>query len=68
MNDKREYKGVVKFFDRTRGFGFIAGDDGKDYFVHYSDLADLVLDKNDNVTFTLGKNQRGVKAINVKRI
>ncbi|HQQ36778.1 MAG TPA: cold shock domain-containing protein, partial [Methanothrix sp.] len=30
--------GTVKFFNRTKRFGFIAGDDGKDYFVHATGL------------------------------
>ena len=31
-------RGVVKEYDRLKGFGFIAGDDGEDYFVHVSGL------------------------------
>ena len=34
--------GKVKFFDETKGFGFIAGDDSKEYFVHKSALGDDV--------------------------
>ena len=29
-------RGTVKFFDKNKGWGFITGEDGKDYFVHYS--------------------------------
>ena len=31
-------EGKVKFFNRVKGFGFITGDNGKDYFVHYSGI------------------------------
>ncbi|MBI2152058.1 cold-shock protein, partial [Candidatus Woesearchaeota archaeon] len=31
-------EGKVKFFNRVKGFGFITGDDGKDYFVHHTGL------------------------------
>ena len=35
-------KGNVKFFNRMKGFGFIAGEDGKEYFVHQTGLKDGV--------------------------
>ena len=31
-------KGTVKFFEEKKGYGFIAGDNGKDYFFHWSDI------------------------------
>jgi CspA family cold shock protein len=61
-------KGKVKFFNREKEFGFITGDDGKDYFVHKSGLEDgLIIDENDSVEFSAEKGDRGLKAVNVSK-
>jgi CspA family cold shock protein len=59
--------GKVKFFNEGKGFGFITAEDGKDYFVHISGIADGVMLKDeDNVTFDVEEGDRGPKAVNVK--
>jgi len=59
-------EGTVKWFDRRKGYGFIAGDDGKEYFVHYSALQkDTILNENEEVTFEPVQDDRGRKAQNV---
>ncbi len=59
-------EGSVKFFNRKKGFGFIAGDDGKEYFVHFTGLAKgTFLRDNDRVSFEGGEGDRGLKATNV---
>ena len=61
-------KGTVKFFNNGKGFGFIAGEDGKEYFVHMSDLNEGVqLNDNDAVTFDVEEGDRGPKAVNVSK-
>jgi len=58
--------GKVKFFNDMKGFGFIAGDDGKEYFVHQTGLQPNVrLRENDDVTFDVEQGDRGPKATNV---
>ena len=60
--------GTVKFFNQMKGFGFIAGEDNNEYFVHQSDLQDGVrLQDNDAVTFEVVQGDRGPKAVNVGR-
>ncbi|MBN4048992.1 cold shock domain-containing protein [archaeon AH-315-M20] len=59
-------KGTVKFFNEMKGFGFIAGEDGKEYFVHQSALGEgVTLHENDSVTFDVEEGDRGPKAANV---
>lgn len=61
-------KGTVKFFNEGKGFGFIAGEDGKEYFVHRSGLTGGVMIKeNDAVTFDVEQGDRGPKAGNVSK-
>jgi CspA family cold shock protein len=60
-------KGTVKFFNETKGFGFIVDEDtSKEYFVHVTGLVDKVKE-NDQVEFELEEGRRGLNAINVKK-
>jgi len=62
-------KGKVKFFDAEKKFGFITGEDGKDYYVRKSDLqSDIILNKDDSVEFSVEEGDKGPKAINVKKV
>lgn len=59
--------GKVKFFNERKGFGFIIDDESqKDIFVHASGLIDRI-QENDDVAFDITEDQRGKKAINVKK-
>jgi cold shock protein len=61
-------KGTVKFFNSEKEFGFITGEDGKDYFAHKTGLADgVTIDKDDAVTFDAEKGDKGMKAVNIKK-
>ncbi len=62
--------GTVKFFNSTRGFGFIAPDDGsKDIFVHVSAVEQSDIDylvEGQKVSFDVEQEARGPKAINLR--
>ncbi|MEY3198883.1 MAG: hypothetical protein RJA13_841 [Bacteroidota bacterium] len=59
-------KGVVKFFNETKGFGFIIdSESNKEYFVHVSGLVDKIKE-NDEVEFELEEGKKGLNAMNVK--
>ena len=61
--------GTVKWFNASKGFGFIAPDDGgKDLFVHHSDIRSngyASLEENQKVQFDVGEGQKGPCAKNV---
>jgi len=60
--------GTVKFFNESKGFGFIIDDDSKkEYFVHISGLTDRVKE-GDTVEFDLKDGKKGLNAINVRTI
>ncbi|MBI4983034.1 cold shock domain-containing protein [Candidatus Woesearchaeota archaeon] len=62
-------QGTVKFFNRKKGFGFISGEDGKDYFVHFTGLAKgTFIRDNDIVSFDSAEGDRGLKAENVQLV
>ncbi|MEN8187928.1 MAG: cold shock domain-containing protein [Bacteroidota bacterium] len=61
-------KGTVKFFNESKGFGFIIEDDTKkEYFVHVSGLNDQI-QEGDSVEFELSEGRKGLNAVNVKVI
>ena len=61
-------EGTVKFFNATKGFGFIKDKDSdNEYFVHVSGLIDQI-NENDEVTFELKEGKKGLNAVNVKLI
>ncbi len=59
-------QGKVKFFNETKGFGFIKdNEEEKEYFVHISGLIDSVKE-DDDVTFELQEGKKGLNAVNVR--
>ena len=61
-------KGTVKFFNESKGFGFIVDDESKtEYFVHVTGLIDEV-NEGDAVEFELQEGRKGLNAVNVKVI
>lgn len=61
-------KGTIKFFNDAKAFGFISGDDGKDVFVHQSELGEGVsVAEGDKVTYDVETGEKGLKAVRVKK-
>jgi CspA family cold shock protein len=59
--------GKVKFFNETKGFGFIKDDNsGEEVFVHSSGLQDQI-QENDLVQFEVQQGKKGLNAVNVRR-
>ncbi len=62
-------KGTVKFFNNSKGFGFITAEDGKEYFVHVTAIKNQEkLDEGTPVSFDVVEGNRGPKAENVEVI
>jgi len=60
--------GTVKFFNNSKGFGFITPDDGsKDVFVHKNGLTDNITEA-DKVSYDVEESPKGLNAVNVKVI
>ena len=58
-------KGTVKFFNDTKGFGFIVEEVIKEHFVHISGLIDEIRE-GEAVEFDLQEGRKGLNAVNVK--
>ena len=62
-------EGTVKFFNSMKNFGFIAGDDGKEYFVHASGLKEgASIREGDKVSFKIVEGEKGLKAEEVEKV
>jgi CspA family cold shock protein len=64
--------GTVKFFNATKGFGFIATEEGEDIFFHRSNVKNTgfrdVLEQGDKVQFELKQEMKGKRAYNIVRV
>ncbi len=64
-------EGTVKWFNDSKGFGFITGDDGTDAFVHHTSIQGegfKSLAEGDRVSFDTENGPKGLKAVNVKKL
>ncbi|NLH27058.1 MAG: cold-shock protein [Syntrophomonadaceae bacterium] len=62
-------EGTVKWFDERKGYGFITGEDGKDFFVHFSAIQEegfKTLTEGQRVRFEVTEGPRGEQATNVQ--
>jgi CspA family cold shock protein len=67
----RMANGVVKWFNNSKGFGFITQENGEDVFVHFSAISGdgfKSLNEGDNVTFEVVKGPKGLQAANVAKV
>jgi CspA family cold shock protein len=64
-------RGKVKWFNETKGYGFIAVEGGSDVFVHHSSIEGTgfkTLTEGDDVEFSTGQGRKGLQAVNVRRL
>lgn len=63
--------GTIKWFNRTKGYGFIQREEGEDVFVHYSAITMdgfKTLNEGDKVEFEITEGEKGPQATNVQRV
>ena len=61
--------GTVKWFNPTKGFGFISQDEaGKDVFVHSNELNGVYINEGDNVELDIVETEKGLSAQNIKKL
>ena len=59
-------KGTIKFFNESKGFGFITDTEGQDCFVHVTALDGQEVKEGDEVSFDVKETSRGLNAVNVQ--
>ena len=63
--------GIVKWFNSSKGYGFISREKGEDVFVHYRSIEGggfKTLDEGDKVTYNVEQGNKGLQAVNVSVI
>jgi CspA family cold shock protein len=63
--------GKVKWFNASKGYGFIEQDNGEDVFVHFSQIQDegfKTLNEGQSVTFEVSEGEKGLQARNVQKV
>ena len=67
--EEEKIEGAVKFYNPNKRFGYITGDDGKDYRVHESGLKEgVAIEANDRVSFKVVISYKGPEAVEVEKI
>ena len=61
-------KGKVKFFNTSRGFGFITQNEGEDLFFHVSELRAGTANDGDQVEYEVGEGRKGACAVNIREV
>ena len=61
--------GIVKWYNPRKGYGFVAGEDEIDVFIHRDNLGDIeFLNEGDTITYEVLETDRGLKATNIKLV
>ena len=71
MSNSNVVKGTVKWFNETKGFGFIQQESGPDVFAHFSEIANSgfkTLFEGQQVEFSIAQGQKGPNAVNIVAI
>ena len=71
MSENKVVGGVTKWFDKKKGYGFVTSDDGKDFFIHFSNISMegyKVLEKGQKVRFEVKPDVKGPQAVNVSPV
>ncbi len=63
-------KGIVKWYDAKKCYGFIHGEDGRDVFIHRSSIPfwTIIIKQGDQLEYDIEESKRGLKAKNVKSL
>ena len=64
--------GIVKWYDKEKGYGFISCNEGKDVFAHHSQIKEKgdekSLHEGESVTFDINENEKGPMAVNIQKL